>query len=92
MVSLMAATYIAFPRQASAALAQTRMSTIEPGGGSRSLARASVAATLRTAWAALALGAASSRAACAMVGFGLPASAASKKAFCAVARASLRPG
>src|SRR5271169_3776139 len=70
-------------------LAQTRMLTIEPGGGSRSVARASVAATVRAACAAVTLGVESSRAACATVGFGRPASAASKKAFCAVARASL---
>src|ERR1700761_5925491 len=68
------------------------MLMIEPGGGRRSVARASVAATLRTAWAAVVLGGPSSCAAAVIVGFGLPASAASKNAFCAAARTSLRPG
>src|SRR5580704_14528058 len=71
---------------------QTRTLRIEPGGGRRSVARASVAATLRTAWAGVALGLGFWSMAALAFGAPVPAKAASKKAFWAARRASLRPG
>ena len=53
---------------------------IEPGGGRRSVARASAAATLRTAWGAEAVGRSGAASAWAAVLVAPPPSAASKKA------------
>jgi hypothetical protein len=66
------------------------MFKVEPGGGKRSLARASVSTTLRTACAGATVGAEGAAADAGLSG--LPPRAASKKAFCAESRASGRVG